>query len=99
MASRGGQLGGTRPARKGSWRLSTLQRRVVRGDQAYRGGQLGVSRLAQEQLGINQIGRGVIRGDQAGRQKQLGANRQSGRQVVGSQQSWIVSEMSDRDGA
>ena len=51
QASRGGQLGGTRPAREGSWEWSSLQ-----------GGQLGVNILTEGQLGINQAVRGVVRG-------------------------------------
>ena len=61
QASRGGQLGGTRPAREGSWGRSSLQGRAVRGDQADRGGKLGANRLAGEQLDINQAGMGVVR--------------------------------------
>ena len=59
--------------------------RVAGGDQACRGGQLG----------INQAVSGVVRGDQAGRQKWLGAIRKAGRRAVGSQQSWIMRGMSD----
>ena len=62
IASRGGQLGGTRPAREGSWRQSTLQGRAVRGDQASREGKLGANGLAGEQLDIIRAGMGVVRG-------------------------------------
>ena len=61
MASRGGQLGGIRPARKDSWRRSILQGRAVRGDQIGREVKLGANRLAGEQLDINQSGMGVVR--------------------------------------
>ena len=61
QACKGGQLRGTRSAREGSWRRSTLQGRAVRGDQASRGGKLGANRLAGEQLDINQAGMGVFR--------------------------------------
>ena len=63
QACKGGQLRGTRPGRKGSWRQSTLQERAVRGDQAGRGGKLGANRLAGERLDINQAGMGVVRSD------------------------------------
>ena len=79
MASRGGQLGGTRPARVGNWGQSSLQGRAVRGDQACREGQLEEIRLAGKQLGINQAGREWLGGDQAGRQKRLWSH-QEGRQ-------------------
>ena len=95
MASKGGQLGGIRPAKQGSWKRSTLQGRTVRGDQAGRGGILGANTLAGEQLDIDQAGMGVVRGDQAGRQKWLGEIRKAGRRAVGSQQSWIVRGMSN----
>ena len=36
------------PAGKGSWEGPGLQGKTVVGDQAYRGGQLGVTRLAEE---------------------------------------------------
>ena len=52
QACKGGKLRVTRPARKGSWKRSTLQGRAVRGDQAGRGGKLGANRLAGEQLDI-----------------------------------------------
>ena len=76
IASRGGNLGGTRPAGEGSWEQSSLQGRAVRDDQAGRGGKLGSNRLAGEQLDINQERLG---GDQAGKQKWLGAIRKAGK--------------------
>ena len=42
-ASKGGLLGGTRPAREGSWGQSSLQGRAVRGDQAGKEGKLEAS--------------------------------------------------------
>ena len=61
MASRGGQLGGTRPAREGSWGQSGWQRKAVRGDWASRGRQLGAIGPAGEQLDIDHAGWGVVR--------------------------------------
>ena len=48
MASREGQLGGTRPAREGSWGWSGQQVRAAGRDQSCKGGQLGVTRPAGE---------------------------------------------------
>ena len=68
------------PAGEGSWGQSSLQGRALRGDQAFRGGQLGGNRLAGEQLDINQAGMGVVRG-RSGWQAEAVRGNQEGRQV------------------
>ncbi|KAK1346378.1 hypothetical protein QTO34_000233 [Cnephaeus nilssonii] len=65
------------------------QGRAVVGNQACKGGQLGVIRPAGEQLGINRASRGVVRG-RSGWQADAVRGNQAGRQVVRSQQSRIV---------
>ena len=81
------------PAGKDSWEVPGLQGRAVGGDQACRGGQLGVTRPSEEgswgQLGLQ--GRAVggeprlqgraVRGDQPCRGGQLRENRLAGEQL------------------
>nr|KAF6374324.1 hypothetical protein mPipKuh1_009545 [Pipistrellus kuhlii] len=75
MASRGGQLGRTRPSREDSCEQSGHQGRAVGRDQAYKGGQLGT---------IKPAGRAVrgqrreVGGDWACRKGLLGGPRPAG---------------------
>jgi hypothetical protein len=68
-----------RPVGEGNWEAPGLQGRAVGGDQACRGEQLGVTRLAEEGSRGDQACReGQLRGTQACRGEQLRVTRPAG---------------------